>query len=196
MDQNGWKPREPVDAMDPRSGPIRTLCAKGTTWSGGGTARSGAGERWFSTCCVPGRRPDPSLSPCVEAAGVESGWSVVRGVDVGRRRRSPLVYGCGQPGGPSRSPFPAVPRSGCVTCSSRRRRSRAISASAFMRRESCVETLSRAVVEDLGTTRPAHRTLWIPLLVVGRSVVVAVVDRVVPPALGEGAAGGRISCSK
>ena len=111
------------------------------------------------------------LSPCVEAAGVESGWSVVRGVDVGRRRRSPLVYGCGQPGGPSRSPlFPAVPRFGRVIGSRRRHRSWAISTSAFTRPESCVETLSRPVVEDLGTTRPAHRTLWTTLLVVRRSV--------------------------
>jgi len=110
------------------------------------------------------------LSPCVVAPGAESGWSVVRGVDVGRRRRSPLVYGCGQPGGPSRSPlFPAVPRFGRVIGSRRRHRSWAISTSAFTRPESCVETLSTPVVEDLGTTRPAHRTLWTTLLVVRRS---------------------------
>jgi hypothetical protein len=118
-----------------------------------------------------GAASGPVASPCVEAAGAESGWSVLRGVDVGRRRRSPLVYGCGQPSGPSRSPlFPAVPRFGRVIGSRRRHRSWAISTSAFTRPESCVETLSRPVVEDLGTTRPAHRTLWTTLLVVRRSV--------------------------
>src|SRR3954447_9428544 len=60
-----------------------------------------------------------------------------------------------------------------------------------MRRGWCVEGSSGGVVEDLGTTRPAYRTLWMPLLGLGSIVVVAVVDRVVPPALRRAVRKGR-----
>jgi hypothetical protein len=46
-----------------------------------------------------------------------------------------------------------------------------------------------------GDNSPVHRVLWIPLLVVARSVGVAVADRVVPPALRRAARKGRIRCS-
>jgi hypothetical protein len=139
-------------------------------------------------------------SPCFEPAGAESGWLAVRGVDVGRQRGSPVVFGCEQPDGPSRSPlFPAVPRFGRAIGSRRRHRSWAISTSASTRPESCVETSSRPVVADLGTTRPAHRTLWIPLLVVSRSVPSPWWIESFPPAMRRtvrtGGSPAQVSCS-
>ena len=56
-----------------------------------------------------------------------------------------------------------------------------------------METPFSVLAEDLGTTRPAYRTWWIPLLNPGHAVVVAVADRVVPLTLRRAVRTGQVS---
>jgi hypothetical protein len=136
------------------------------------------------------------LSPCVEAPGAESGWSVVRGVDVGRRRRSPFgvrVWAAWWP-----ESFPAVPCRSLVRPRDRLETQASqlgsldigFHASRVVRRDVVQARCRRSGDNSPGSLNlvdhaPRRKTIR----------PVAVVDRVVPPTTRRAARPGRISCS-